>query len=366
MLMRIAVLPGDGVGPEVIEQAVRVLAAVARMHGYRFDFEECAIGGAAIAQTGTPLPPTTLEACRKADAVLLGAVGAPQYDALPPDRRPEAGLLGLRKSLGGFANLRPCVAYDVLLDCSPLRREVVRGADVLVVRELLGGLYFSEPRGFTADGHSAHNTLNYTAAEVERIARIGFDAAMKRRRRVTSVDKANVLETSQLWRRVVNAVALDYPEVVLDHQYVDSAAMRLVTAPTSFDVLLTENLFGDILSDEAAAISGSLGMMASATVGGDVDLYEPVHGSAPDIAGHSIANPLGAIASAAMLLRHSAGLEQEARDVETAIRDVLRDGWRTRDIAARNRDYLTTSEMGEQVEQALHAAVDRRHAYHAV
>ena len=369
MQLRIVVLPGDGVGPEVTEQAVRVLREVAEIHGHDFYFEEHPVGGAAIKQTSTPLPRATLDACLAADAVLLGAIGSPEFDHLPAGEKPEAGLLLLRKSLGGFANLRPILSYPALATASPLRQEIVDGVDILFVRELLGGLYFGEPRGITSHNGStaAFNTMRYSVAEIERVARVAFAAALKRRRKVTSVDKANVLETSQLWRETVSRIAADYPEVTLDHLYVDAAAMHIITNPKRFDVILTENLFGDILSDEAAVISGSLGMLASGTVGGVVDLYEPVHGSAPDIAGRNIANPLGAMASAAMLLRHTAKLEDEAADIEAAIQGVISDGYRTRDIAAGTPGQaVSTREMGQLVTEALAEFADMRYAYHAV
>jgi 3-isopropylmalate dehydrogenase len=369
MQLRIVVLPGDGVGPEVTEQAVRVLREVAKTHQHNFHFEEHPVGGAAIRQFRTPLSRATLDACLAADAVLLGAIGSPEFDHLSPAEKPEAGLLLLRKSLGGFANFRPIMSYPELAAASPLRREIVEGADLLFVRELLGGLYFGEPRGITSlNGDStAFNTMRYSVSEIERVARVAFAAAIGRRGKVTSVDKANVLETSQLWRKTVTQVAADYPSVSLDHLYVDAAAMHIITNPRRFDVILTENLFGDILSDEAAVIAGSLGMLASGTVGGAVDLYEPVHGSAPDIAGSNAANPLGAIASAAMLLRHTAKLEVEAADIEGAIQSVLSDGYRTRDIAD---DILgqvvSTREMGQLVTEAIAESADMRHAYHAV
>ena len=368
MRLKIAVLAGDGIGPEVTREAVRVLRAVADARGHEFLFAERPVGGEAIRLTGTPLPAVTMDACLASDAVLLGAVGAPEFDSLPPDRRPEAGLLTLRRALGAYANLRPAAAYEATADASPLRPEVLRGADILIVRELLGGLYFGEPRGRVGgDSRAAFNTMRYTAEEVERVARIGFDAALTRSRKVASVDKANVLETSQLWRETVSRVALDYPSVALEHMYVDACAMHLVANPRRFDVILTENLFGDILSDEAAAITGSLGMLASASVGGAVGLFEPVHGSAPDIAGTDSANPVGAIASAAMLLRHAARLEQEARDVESAVRAVLDAGYRTRDMAGGARGCLAgTSEMGRLVAEAVAEVVDMQHAYHAV
>jgi 3-isopropylmalate dehydrogenase len=369
MKMRFTVLPGDGIGPEVTAQAVRVLQAVAATHGYKFEFDEHLVGGVAIRETGSPLPRTTLDACLASDAVLLGAVGAPEYDRLPAHQRPEAGLLLLRRALGGYANLRPAISYPSIAACSPLKTEVSRGTDILIIRELLGGLYFGEPRGFTgANGNSsAFNTMRYSVEEIERIAKIAFETARTRRSKVTSVDKANVLETSQLWRQTVTRVAKDYPDVALDHLYVDACAMHLILNPRRFDVLLTENLFGDILSDEAAVVTGSLGMLASATIGGDVGLYEPVHGSAPDIAGQGIANPFGAIASAALMLRYSADLEQDASDIELAIEHVLEAGYRTPDIATGTGGYVaTTSEIGELVCEALAGVVDMRHAYHAV
>lgn len=371
MKRKITLLPGDGIGPEVVREARRLLGAVAEGYGYAFEFQEHAIGAAAIRQCGAPLPRTTLDACLESDGVLLGAVGAPGFDHLPREQRPEAGLLALRKALGGFANLRPVIAYEVLADCSPLCGESVRGADILIVRELLGGLYFSEPRGYTEDTvtgrASAWNTMRYSTAEIDRVARIAFEAAGRRRGKVASVDKANVLETSQLWREVVSRVARDYPEVHLEHLYVDACAMHLITNPVRFDVILTENLFGDILSDEAAVISGSLGLLASATLGGCVDLYEPVHGSAPDIAGKSVANPIGAIASVALLLRHTAKLEAEAADVESAINEVLRFGYRTPDIARGDCVRLVgTSEMGHLIARMVLDRLDQRHPYHAV
>ena len=369
MNLNIVVLPGDGVGPEVTEQAVRVLREIASTHGHNFHFEEHAAGGEAIKRTGSPLPRATLDACLAADAVLLGAIGSPEFDHLPSAQKPEAGLLLLRRTLGGFANLRPVSFHKALASASPLREEVAEGADILFVRELLGGLYFGEPRGITSQNGSwvAFNTMRYSASEIERVARVAFEAAMKRRRRVTSVDKANVLETSQLWRQTVSSVAREYPQVELDHLYVDAAAMHIITNPRRFDVILTENLFGDILSDEAAVIAGSLGMLSSATVGGAVDLYEPVHGSAPDIAGKGIANPLGAIASAAMLLRHTAHLDNQAAEIESAIQEVLDAGYRTPDIArGPDGQLVSTAEMGQLVSDAVAEIADMRHAYHAV
>jgi 3-isopropylmalate dehydrogenase len=367
MKLRITILPGDGIGPEVTAEAVRVLQTVAGIHGYKFEFAEHAIGGVAIREFGSPLPRATLDACLASDAVLLGAVGAPEYDRLPPNQRPEAGLLLLRRALGGYANLRPAIAYAAIADCSPLRNEISSGADILFVRELLGGLYFGEPRGFseTTGSTAAHNTMQYSVEEIERVAQVAFEAARKRRGKVTSVDKANVLETSQLWRQTVTRVGESYPDVILNHLYVDACAMHLITNPRLFDVVLTENLFGDILSDEAAVITGSLGMLGSASVGGEVGLYEPVHGSAPDIAGKGIANPCGAIASVAMMLRHSANLERDAGDIELAIQHVLDAGYRTADIAAGGR-ATRTGEMGQLICEAVTEIADMRYAYHAV
>jgi 3-isopropylmalate dehydrogenase len=365
MRFTITTLPGDGIGPEVTAQAVRVLQTIAGIHGYRFDFEEHAIGGVAIKRFGSPLPTTTLDACMASDAVMLGAVGDPEYDRVPPNQRPEAGLLLIRSALGGYANLRPAISYSSIAACSPLRSEITRDADILIVRELLGGLYFGEPRAMTST--SAINTLRYSVEEIERVARVAFEAARKRRGKVASVDKANVLETSQLWRQTVIQVSQNYPDVTLEHLYVDACAMHLISNPRRFDVLLTENLFGDILSDEAAVITGSLGMLASATIGGEVGLYEPVHGSAPDIVGQGIANPCGAIASAAMMLRHSFDLEQDARDIELAIESVLEAGYRTPDIAAGTGGYVVkTDEIGELICEAVTEIADMRHAYHAV
>jgi len=369
MSFRITILPGDGIGPEVTAEAVRVLQTVAAIGGHSFEFDEQPIGGNAIRTTGSPLPRVTLDACLMSDAVLLGAVGSPEYDHLPSQQRPEAGLLLLRRALGGFANLRPAIAYDAISSCSVIREEVSSGTDILIVRELLGGLYFGEPRGFSGtNGNSAAtNTMQYSVEEVERVARVAFEAARPRRRKVTSVDKANVLETSQLWRQTVSRVAGEYKDVELEHLYVDACAMHLITNPRRFDVLLTENLFGDILSDEAAALTGSLGMLPSASVGGEVGLYEPVHGSAPDIAGKGIANPFGAIASVAMMLRYSAKLEQEAADIEAAIEHVLAAGFRTPDIAGDGRGFVaSTSEIGDMVCEAVAEVADLRHAYHAV
>ena len=369
MEIQVTVVAGDGIGPEVTHEAMHILDTVGQLNGHVFRFVEMPIGGVAIKQHGTPLPPATLNAALDSDAVLLGAVGSNEFNSLPPNQRPEAGLLQLRQALGGFANLRPSVAYAALSNNSPLRPEVTDGADILFVRELLGGLYFGEPRSWNKEAELALNTMHYTRNEVVRVARIAFELAQKRRRKLTSVDKANVLEVSQLWRATVNEVAADYPDVTLEHQYVDACAMHLMNIPRNFDVVLTENLFGDILSDEAAVITGSLGMLPSATIGGKVNLYEPVHGSAPDIAGTGKANPLGAILTAAMLLRHSANLEQDAQGIEAAVQDVLARGYRTADLARTNligQQSVTTREMGKLVFEALNEIIDRRQALHAV
>jgi 3-isopropylmalate dehydrogenase len=369
MRLKIAVLAGDGIGPEVTQQATNILRAVAELGGHEFTFVEGLIGGIAITETGSPLPTATLDAALECDAVLLGAVGDNKFNALPPDKRPEAGLLQIRQALGGFANLRPSIAYTALSESSPLRPEVTKDVDILFVRELLGGLYFGAPRWWDRDSNEAINTMRYTRDEVVRVARVAFELASNRRQKVTSVDKANVLEVSQLWRATVTEVAKDYPSVTLEHQLVDSMAMHIMNIPRNFDVVLTENLFGDILSDEAGVITGSLGMLPSATIGGAVNLYEPVHGSAPDIAGTGKANPLGAILTAAMVLRHSANLEQDAKAVEAAVNKVLDAGYRTADIARGQQPGQTpvsTQEMGKLVHQALAESIDRRQAMHAV
>jgi len=356
MKLNILVVAGDGIGPEVTGEAVAVLKEIAAQGGHEFTFTEKRIGGVAIVKDGTPLPAETLEAALQSDAVLLGAVGGNEFNSLPPDKRPEAGLLQIRAALGGFANLRPAFAFKELTVNSPLRPEVVDGADILFVRELLSGLYFGKPREWNREAGEAWNTMRYTRDEVARVARVAFELARKRRKKVTSVDKANVLEVSQLWRATVNEVAADFPDVAVEHQYVDAMAMHLMNRPRDFDVVVTENLFGDILSDEAAVITGSLGMLPSATIGGKVNLYEPVHGSAPDIAGKGLANPLGAILTGALILRHSAGLEAEAAAVETAVRKVLEEGFRTPDLARANPQgfpVLSTKEMGAKVRETV-------------
>ena len=367
MQLKIAVLPGDGIGPEVTAEAVSILKAVSEFGGHTFTFTEALLGGIAISETGSPLPQATLDLALASDAVLLGAVGDNKFNALPPAKRPEAGLLQIRQALGGFANLRPSIAYKALSASSPLRPEVTDGVDILFVRELLGGLYFGQPRWWNREANEAINTMRYTKTEIVRVARIAFELAAARRGKLTSVDKANVLEVSQLWRATVSELAAEYPGVQLEHQLVDSMAMHLMNIPRNFDVVLTENLFGDILSDESAVITGSLGLLPSATIGGAVNLYEPVHGSAPDIAGTGKANPLGAILTAAMVLRHSAKLEVDAQAIEAAVQKVLSAGHRTADIArGETQATVTTKQMGRLVHQALAESIDRRQSMHAV
>jgi 3-isopropylmalate dehydrogenase len=355
MLLKLTVVAGDGIGPEVTEQAILVLQAVAHGFDHEVQLQREPIGGTALTIANDPLPPDTLQACLASSAVLLGAVGSPAFDHNPPHLRPEAGLLRLRRELGAYANLRPAVFFPALEDCSPLRAEIVRGTDIMIVRELLGGAYFGQPRSIEGNpgARVAINTMRYGEDEIERIARVAFELAMRRKRKVLSVDKANVLECSRLWREVVTRVGRDYPDVKLGHQYVDSAAMLLVQRPADFDVLLTENMFGDILSDQAGGVVGSLGLLASASIGGTIGLYEPVHGSAPDIAGKGIANPLGAILSAAMMLRHSFQLEGEARCIERAVSSVLSDGARTADLVRKGHPPISTAEMGRRVVEAV-------------
>ena len=355
---RIAVLPGDGIGQEVTPEAVRVLKAVGKGAGVSFEFEEALVGGAALDATGSPLAPGALALCRRAHAILFGAVGGPKWEGVAHEVRPERGLLALRKELDLYANLRPAKCFPMLVDASPLKRSVVEGTDLMVIRELTGGLYFGEPRGverFADGGARAVNTMAYTSREIERIARTGFEVARKRRKRLASVDKANVLVVSQLWREVVTRVAGDYPDVTLEHVLVDNCAMALVQRPTQFDTLVTENTFGDILSDEAAILAGSMGMLPSASLGGAVGLYEPVHGTAPDIAGRGIANPIAAILSAAMLLRYSLDMQQEADRVERAVQRVLEQGHRTADIAAAGVRPAGTREMGDLIVREIEA-----------
>lgn len=354
--MKIAILPGDGIGPEIVAEARKVLDALAR-DGLPLELEEAPIGGAGYDVAGHPLPPATLDLARASDAVLLGAVGGPRYDALPRELRPERGILGIRKALALFANLRPALLYPELAASSTLKPDVVAGLDVMIVRELTGDIYFGQPRGrrATADGErEGFDTMHYSEREIARIARVGFETARKRRRQLTSVDKANVLDTSILWREVVGEVAGDYPDVELAHMYVDNAAMQLVRAPKSFDVIVTGNLFGDILSDEASMLAGSIGMLPSASLDArGKGLYEPIHGSAPDIAGKDRANPLGTILSVAMMFRHTFARADVADRIDAAVRTALRNGLRTADIASPGDAVAGTRAMGDAVVAAL-------------
>jgi 3-isopropylmalate dehydrogenase len=355
--MKIAVLPGDGIGPEIVSQAVRVLNAL----GPQFNLETAPVGGAAYDVAGHPLPPATLELAQKADAILFGAVGDWKYDSLPRELRPEQAILGLRKHLELFANFRPAICYDELTAASSLKPEIVGGLDILIIRELNGDIYFGQPRGIRSSelplfkgAREGFDTMHYSEPEVERIGRVAFEAARKRSKKVCSVDKANVLETSQLWRDVMIRLSKDYPDVELSHMYVDNAAMQLVKAPKAFDIIVTGNLFGDILSDEAAMLTGSIGMLPSASLDkNNKGLYEPSHGSAPDIAGKGIANPLATILSAAMMLRYTFGMVAEADRIEVAVQAVLAQGLRTADIFTANTQKVSTEEMGAAVVAAL-------------
>lgn len=345
---KIAVIKGDGIGPEIIQEAQKVLDSLAHRFGFSVFYEDYLLGGIAYDLVGTPLPKETLEGCLKSDAVLFGAIGGEKWDNLPRELRPESGLLGLRKGLGVYANLRPLKVYEALVDASPLKREIISGVDILVVRELLGGLYFGTPKG--REGNRAYNTMSYTREEIQRIARVAFECALKRQKRVCSVDKANVLDVSQLWRDVVAEVAKDYTEVELTNMYVDNAAMQLVLNPKQFDVILTENMFGDILSDECSVLSGSIGLLPSASLGGRIALYEPIHGSAPDIAGQGIANPIATLASVSMMLRYSLEQEEAATVLDNAITKALNDGYRTQDLAAFNaKEVCSTDHFGSLI-----------------
>ena len=354
--MKIAILPGDGIGPEIVREALKVLEAL-RQEGLAVETETAPIGGAGHDAAGDPLPEATLKLARQADAVLLGAVGGPRYDTLPRELRPEQGLLRIRKALGLFTNLRPAIVYEELADASSLRPELVAGLDIMILRELTGDIYFGQPRGrrtLENGEREGFDTMKYSETEIARIARTGFDIAQRRARRLCSVDKANVLDTSILWREVVTEVARDYPDVALSHMYVDNAAMQLVRAPKQFDVILTGNMFGDILSDEASMLTGSIGMLPSASLDADgKGLYEPIHGSAPDIAGQGVANPLATILSVAMMLRHSFDDETNAARIEAAVKAVLRAGHRTGDIARPGEVRLGTAQMGDAVVTAL-------------
>lgn len=356
ILYKIASLPGDGIGVEIVPEAIKALNAITERFGHKFEFTEALVGGAAYDATGHPLPDETLELCRNSDAILLGAIGGPKWEELPVHLRPEVGaLLPLRKELGLFANLRPCVLFPGLEHASTLKEEVIKGVDILVLRELTGGLYFGEKtREKTEDGGQiATDLLSYSTYEIERIVRFAYDAAKKRKHKLCSVDKANVIETSRLWREVVMDLAREYPEVETTHMYVDNCAMQLIRNPLQFDVIVTENMFGDILTDEAAMLTGSIGMLASASIGGEVGLYEPSHGSAPDIAGQGKANPLATILSAALMLRYSFDLEKEAKLIEAAVRTVLQEGYRTPDLVEANMKVLATGQMGDLVAEKI-------------
>jgi 3-isopropylmalate dehydrogenase len=360
MNLNILVLPGDGIGTEVTREAVRVLRHVARKWNHTLRLTEGLLGGIAIHKTGSPLPEETARLATEADATLMGAVGLPEFDNAPPEKRPEKGLLGIRKVLGVYANLRPVRAYPSLLDSSPLKNDRVAGTDMIIVRELTGGIYYGTPRGITENGAEtrAVNTMVYTRAEIERVSRMAMQLARGRRKKVTSVDKSNVLENSQLWRRVVTEIAREFPDITLDHILVDNCAMQLILNPTRFDIVLTENMFGDILSDEGAVLAGSIGMLPSASIGDRkpsgawVGLYEPVHGSAPDIAGQNKANPLGAIGSVAAMFAYSFGLKEEAAAVDAALDAVLESGTVTADLKPKGRP-ATTEQVGEAVCAAI-------------
>ena len=356
MNYQIAVIPGDGIGPDVVEQTLNVMDKVGEKFGHTFNYTKVLAGGCAIDATGACLPQETIDICKASDAVLLGAVGGWKWDNLPGDQRPERALLGLRKALGLFANLRPALLFEQLADASPLKPEILAGGlDIVVVRELTGGIYFGEKGHRDTDlGPAAYDIEQYAEGEVRRIAKVAFDMAMKRSKHVTSVDKANVLESSRLWRRVVAEVAQDYPEVTLDNLYVDNAAMQLVRNPRQFDVIVTSNIFGDILSDEASQITGSIGMLPSASLAeGNFGMYEPVHGSAPDIAGQDKANPMATILSAAMMLRYTFGLGAEANAIENAVKSVLDQGYRTPDLYAGQGTQVGTAQMGDLIAAAI-------------
>jgi len=353
--MKIAVLPGDGIGPEIVSEAIAVLEAVGKRFHHQFDFEIKLVGGAATDQFGVPLPDDTLKVAQSADAVLLGAVGGPKWDTIDYALRPERALLALREKLGLYANLRPAKCYSILADASTLKREVVDGVDIVVVRELTGGIYFGQPRGIHKEGtyEKGINTEVYTTPEIVRIAKVAFELARGRHKKVMSVDKANVLESSALWRKVVIEVHKEYPDITLSHLYVDNCAMQLIRNPKQFDVIVTTNLFGDILSDEAAMLTGSIGMLPSASVG-EKDgkrhgMYEPIHGSAPDIAGKDLANPIATILSAAIMLKMTFGLEKEAAVIEDAVLAVLKEGYRTADIYSDGTTKIGTKEMGRRI-----------------
>ncbi len=352
---KIAVMEGDGIGPEIVAEGIKVLNEVASRFNHEFEYVKVYVGGCAIDKFGEPLPQSEVDKILKCDALFFGAVGGPKWDNLPQDKKPEAGLLGIRKALGAFANLRPAKVFDELIDASTLKPDVIRGIDILVVRELTGGIYFGEPRGvFEENGvKKAVNTMVYTEPEIERIVRLAFYLARQRRKKVTSVDKANVLDVSQFWRDVVDRVAKDYPDVEYNHLLVDNAAMQLVRDPKQFDVIVTGNIFGDILSDEASMLTGSIGMLPSASIGGRVGMFEPIHGSAPDIAGLGIANPIAQIESAAMMLKYGLKLDEEAETIERAVDLVLKMGYRTPDIMSDGKRKVNTQQMGDLIAKAV-------------
>jgi 3-isopropylmalate dehydrogenase len=359
LIRRIAVLPGDGIGPEVTREAIRVLETVGAVRGHRFELSWRNVGGAAVAESGEPLPKATLDLCLASDAVFMGAVGLSATDRVEPSKRPERALLILRRELQTYANLRPVRHMPALDDATPLRPEIAAGTDFMIVRELSGGLYYGQPRGISGErpNRKAVDTLEYTEQEIERVVRFAFEIARTRHGRLTSVDKANVLQTSVLWRDVVDRIDPEYPDVTVEHLYVDNCAMRLVTRPSSFDVIVTENTFGDILSDEGSVLTGSLGMLPSASIGKGVALYEPVHGSAPDIAGRGIANPIASVLSVAMMLRYSLGLPEEAAAIDTAVERVLARGLRTADLARRGGPTVSTKVMGDALVAEVEAVL---------
>ncbi|MGN8841226.1 3-isopropylmalate dehydrogenase [Niallia sp. Sow4_A1] len=365
MNKRIAVLPGDGIGPEIVAGAVRILQTIETLYGHQFELTYADIGGCATDKTGTPLPNETITICKNSDAILLGAVGGPKWDSLPVEKRPEQGLLKIRKALNLFANLRPTTCYESLADSSPLKKDIIEGVDLIVVRELTGGIYFGTPsERREIDGKpGAVDTLQYKNEEIERVIEKAFEVAKTRSKKITSVDKANVLETSRVWREIANQVAEKYPDVLLEHMLVDNAAMQLIRNPKQFDVIVTENMFGDILSDEASVLTGSLGMLASSSLSEEGPyLYEPIHGSAPDIAGENIANPLATILSTSMMLRLSFQLDKEATVIEEAVNNVLNKGYRTRDILSPNCKIVSTNEMVEAVNKEIFELVASTHA----
>lgn len=357
MTYKIAVLSGDGIGPEIMEEAIKVLNAVGKKHDIDFEFSKALIGGCAYDEHGVPLPQETIDVCKNSDAVMLGAVGDWKYDKLPPEVRPEKALLGIRKALNLFANLRPAIVYDELTSSSPLKAEIVSGVDIMIVRELTGDVYFGTPRGIDEiDGEKVgYNNMIYKESEIERIAHVAFKTAMKRNKKLCSVDKANVLDVSRLWREVMERVAKEYPEVELSHMYVDNAAMQLIRAPKQFDVIVTGNIFGDILSDEASMLAGSLGMLPSASLSdGKIGMYEPIHGSAPDLRGQNVVNPIATILSAAMMLKYSFNLNEIHDEIEMAVKAVLKDGYRTKDIFTSDEQKLVgTSQMGDLIVQKI-------------